>query len=222
LAWLHEALNNGHYERERCPTDRMAADIITKHFANAAKWAHACRLISHVKVGVKALPCTPSVPGMHEQGGSLSQLRALKPPLHDPKRTLIEFCCSSSSVLGLYAETHQTNCKIVRITEELDANSPVGLAKAIGACNHSKVLLWVSIPCTGGTVWQRWNRLKPGGEARLQQHWSKFRELWQSFQLVARAAKAKGHFIVGHVPHQRTMATSNVIVSFFIFFIVSF
>ena len=49
LAWLHETFANGHYDLRRCSSDRMAADIFTKHFTNAAKWLHACRLISHVK-----------------------------------------------------------------------------------------------------------------------------------------------------------------------------
>ena len=108
------------------------------------------------------------------------------------RRVIVEFCCSEDSRLGRYAEHHSLPCKIIRITEAIDANSPEGISLALNGCRRRHALLWSSIPCTGGTVWQRWNRKRPGGEEKLQVHLTKFRELWRTFSTVARMAKAKG------------------------------
>ena len=45
IRWLHEALTRGIFRLEDCHTQRMSADIFTKHFVNADSWNHATRLL---------------------------------------------------------------------------------------------------------------------------------------------------------------------------------
>ena len=67
-------------------------------------------------------------------------------------RTIIEFCCGSNSVLG---QNHPWNkgCRVVRLTKDTDMITPAGRAYAYEQLSHAapgKVMLWASIPCTGG------------------------------------------------------------------------
>ena len=49
VTWLHERMGSKDVQLEDCNTEVMAADILTKHFINSAKWLHACLLIGVVK-----------------------------------------------------------------------------------------------------------------------------------------------------------------------------
>jgi hypothetical protein len=49
LAWLFEAFKGERYDLRYCTSEEQAADIFTKHFSNPDKFAHACRMIGHIK-----------------------------------------------------------------------------------------------------------------------------------------------------------------------------
>lgn len=43
------------------------------------------------------------------------------------------------------------------------------------------ILIWVAIPCIGGSPWQNLNKLWPGGDDRIQSHIDTFTPLWLKF-----------------------------------------
>ena len=53
----------------------------------------------------------------------------------------------------------------------------------LSAVNNAKddnmVLIWLYIPCTGGSPWQNIKQLLPGGEERVQGHVKIFKALWK-------------------------------------------
>ena len=109
-------------------------------------------------------------------------------------RTLIEFCCGPSSLLGVETK-HSRGCKVVRLTEEEDVTAPRGISVALEAIAGPCTLLWGSIPCTGGCPWQKINRRRPGGEARLRKHFKLFKRMWKSFEQVARDVLKAGGMV---------------------------
>jgi len=63
---------------------------------------------------------------------------------------------------------------------------------AMNSIEGPNTLLWGSIPCTGGCPWQRINKNRPGGEAKLRMHISAFKKIWKSFVQIARAVLESG------------------------------
>jgi hypothetical protein len=86
-------------------------------------------------------------------------------------RTIIEFCCGPDSLIGR-TTPHSLGCHVVRLTQEEDVTSNRGLVTAMEAVDGPNVLLWGSLPCTGGSAWQRINKHRPGGHARLRKHFN--------------------------------------------------
>ena len=74
-------------------------------------------------------------------------------------RVIIELCTSTNSRIG---QKHQRSegCLVVRITEDDDLTSSSGVDKALSIIEQYAglpILIWVSVPCTGGSQWQRLN-----------------------------------------------------------------
>eukprot|EP00972_Heterocapsa_arctica_P030506 4491895-Heterocapsa_arctica.AAC.1 len=44
---------------------------------------------------------------------------------------------------------------------------------------------WASMPCVGGSPWQNLNRLRTGGQAKVDAHIALFNKIWANFELVA-------------------------------------
>ena len=106
-------------------------------------------------------------------------------------RTIIEFCCGPDSLIGR-ATPQSSGCYVLRLTQEEDVTSEIGWATAMEAVTGPNVLLWGSLPCTGGSSWQRINKHRPGGHARIRKHFSAFKKMWNSFEQVARSNHEKG------------------------------
>jgi len=109
----------------------------------------------------------------------------------DKSRTLIEFCCSPDSLLGKVTKQSK-RCNVVRLTQDVDVTSDHGIQMAMNSIVGPNTLLWGSIPCTGGCPWQRINKNRPGGEAKLRKHVSIFKKIWESFARIARAVVDAG------------------------------
>ena len=83
------------------------------------------------------------------------------------KRHIVEFCCGPNSKIG-DKRYQRDGCQVTRITEDDDVTTNKGLYKAIQAVRQENCLLWVSIPCTGGSPWQHINAKKPVGAKRVK------------------------------------------------------
>ena len=86
------------------------------------------------------------------------------------KRVIVEICCGKDSLMGSKS-LQRDGCEVIRITKENDVTTAKGLQIAMEAVKRPNCLLWVAIPCTGGSSWQHINKLKPGGKANLEEHY---------------------------------------------------
>ena len=69
------------------------------------------------------------------------------------------------------------------------------MAKALAAVSVPgiPVLLFGSLPCIGGSAFQRLNwRRGPQTQAKIRAHWEEFEKLWKHYVLVAVACRANG------------------------------
>ena len=110
-------------------------------------------------------------------------------------RRIVEFCCGAQSRIGTLAPP---DCDVVRLTIDDDMTTEAGVAKAIAAVSQAgiQVLLFGSIPCTGGSPYTRLNwHLGPDTRRKIRAHRALFRKLWLSFEAVAAACVANG----GHI-----------------------
>ena len=110
---------------------------------------------------------------------------ALDIPKEACGRTLIEFCCEEDSVLG---RVSPPDCNVIRLTEEHDLTQEATVQELLQSFqqgDYGQILLWASIPCTGGSQWNVFNLLKHPKEMapRMEMHWALFRILWSSFVL---------------------------------------
>ena len=93
-------------------------------------------------------------------------LSATKPPVDEwagIDRVIIEYCCYENSLMGQKIRESR-GCKVIRVTEDHDQTTDAGcnwlLRKIAKIPKHLPILLWGSIPCTGGTPWARFNLRK--------------------------------------------------------------
>ena len=118
-------------------------------------------------------------------------------------RMLIEYCCGPDSLLG--QSTHSSSgCEVVRLTERIDMTTESGLRFALDAVRpapRGRILLWSSIPCTGGSTWQYINQirnLKNRNANRISNwvdHWTLYKRLWANFLVLADAVRKAGGII---------------------------
>ena len=100
---------------------------------------------------------------------------------------MIEFCCGEDSLMGSAAASGH-ECHVIRVTRRNEVTTKPGSAfvdKALALAQKTvgkNVLVWASIPCTGGTSWTHLNALK-GDQTRLKiaAHRKEFRRIWASF-----------------------------------------
>ena len=110
-------------------------------------------------------------------------------------RVMIEYCCSKDSSLGR-PNTFSKGCKIVRVHEDLNANSKscedmlVATTKTIKRDNpQAQVLVYAALPCTGGSSWQFVNEAG-GANEKVRERKRSFRRLLKSLKrLMLRLAE---------------------------------
>ena len=104
------------------------------------------------------------------------------------RRIIFEWCCGEESKIGIHTEWSD-GCDVIRITFGNDVTTKEGLAWVIAQVKnqeHDEILLWGSIPCTGGTQWTRINAAKGKKTLELIQFRIRvFMKIWTSFVLVA-------------------------------------
>ena len=79
------------------------------------------------------------------------------------------------------------------MTEAIDFTSKVGLIYVLNIIRiyGPRVLLWISIPCTGGCTWQAINRTRNAkARQRIDMHLDLYRALWKNVEVALEAAQA--------------------------------
>ena len=113
---------------------------------------------------------------------------------------MIEFCCGEDSLLGQTEKFRSANgCKVVRVTEKLDARSSISMTLMMEVVNSTpghQLLLFSAMPCAGGSPWQYLNIKKPGVAAKVRKHWKLFKELWEVFVAVAERVLSVGGEVI--------------------------
>ena len=151
------------------------------------------------------------VPLLHGRGLQSPKGNAISPSEFDPARfasgglpqyLMIEFCCSATSRIGAACPT---DAIVIRCTEEDDVVKATTLAQLQAAVQCSQqlgvpVVLWGSIPCTGGSQWQVVNRARFGVTAKLQRHWAQFRKHWTAFRTIAATVLQGGGLVANEWP----------------------
>ena len=102
------------------------------------------------------------------------------------KMVILEFCCDVESAISTY---RSPEAFVVRFTEKSDLTRPSTWKKAIEIIDsrpNGQVMLWASIPCTGGASFQKLNVAKGIGLEKQKQYINcsilcgQFLYLWQS------------------------------------------
>ena len=104
------------------------------------------------------------------------------------RRIIFEWCCGEESKIGIHTEWSD-GCEVIRITVSTDVTTKEGLASVIAQIKiheHDEILLWGSIPCTGGAAAGQENSSKGKKTLELIQFRIRvFMKIWTSFVLVA-------------------------------------
>ena len=179
LGWISEQFRRKHYDIAYISTLLQAADILTKPFTNAEKWSRALALmaISPLKLDVRKSGAAATTPGS-------TLLTQRSPPLH--KRLIIEVCCGDDSLIGNLAINKYKDCKVVRITESMNLNDPKTRREVLSIAKEAhkdglRILVWASLPCTGGSQWARLNLAVDKNRSAVFEARRKFTKLWASF-----------------------------------------
>ena len=177
LSWLAEQFRRKHFRLVYVTSQLQAADILTKPFANSEKWKRAVSLIavwshSPLRQATERKAC----PG---------ELRANLSESHD--RVLVEFCCGPESKLGDLSRKPTKGCHIIRCTEDRDVTKPANrqeirreLLDVISVNPSMKILVWISIPCTGGTPWIYINLMNESSRRKVEYHQFVFQKIWSA------------------------------------------
>ena len=89
-----------------------------------------------------------------------------------PYNYVIEYCCGPESFIGKYV---REDCWYVRLTIENDLTTESGFKHAQECFRKAiegggSILLWVAIPCTGGSPWQNYNKQFPNARKLIREH----------------------------------------------------
>ena len=178
LGWISEQFRRKHYVLAYVNTSLQAADILTKPFTSNEKWAKALKLLSIRR---------DSQPSRKASAASSRRANAtVQRPEAQVKRVIVEVCCSEDSLLGQIADKEYQDCKVIRITEKEDLNDPSTRKHIVSLCKEHRrlghpILIWTSLPCTGGTSWSHVNLSFDGDREKVYEARKKFNKLWASF-----------------------------------------
>ena len=141
------------------------------------------------------------------QGGKGGPSRRSTPVASKPSvdwsqydRVIIEFCCYENSLMGKRTPASKS-CYILRVTEQHDQTTEEGLRWLLDEIHKIPkdlpILLWGSIPCTGGSPWTRYNLRKypQTFPARLRHLRAQWRKMVHNFYKVSEViCQRNGHW----------------------------
>ncbi len=112
-------------------------------------------------------------------------------------RTCIELCCDVDSKIG--SDTHSAlACRKVRFTIRHDLTSESGVQLAMDAVTTAQLahpghlLVWISVPCTGGCPWHHVNGRYASAQKKIQEDKILFEKLWENCAKIAEYAMRSG------------------------------
>ena len=101
-------------------------------------------------------------------------------------RVLLEICCSPSSSLGEVGDREFKDCLTIRKTEEDDFTTNKGQLRVKEVLDkyatRLPVLVWVSLPCTGGSSWQdlNWRKGSESTKEGIRKQWRQLKNMWNA------------------------------------------
>ena len=184
LSWLEEQFRRKWYKLVHGPSMMQAADILTKPFTNAEKWKFAVHLLGHSdgKNNGKTNKSNPHSKSQVSHALPAASDESSGEPAVGPKpsRLIVEVCCSKNSKLSDCSRSKSKGCLVYQFTEEnnlLSEDNRREIARKVNQFPKSKlVLIWLSLPCTGGTTWTFINLKHPKARRRVI---SEIRKLWK-------------------------------------------
>ena len=198
--WLNERINEGDFVFINCPSEYQGGDILTKHCVDKRVWARNLMLIGHFTrqqlISASAHEVCPAIPRLDSfdvqssRVGNLSHILRHAANCGKFRRIIIEFCCSPQSLLGIHADS---DCCVIRITKDIDANQLQTVAECSRVCKRPNVMLFGSIPCTGGSTWSYINTKTPSGAKKVRQHVLKMIPLFRTFSRLAEICASHGN-----------------------------
>lgn len=111
------------------------------------------------------------------------------PSIAAHSRVLIEFCCGPDSKLGDRARNYSKDCYIIRCPEGRNVTSRSNRMEIrnelIKAIEQPKIqpcptLIWISIPCAGGTTWSYVNLQHESARLKVEYSRLVFEKIWSS------------------------------------------
>ena len=112
-------------------------------------------------------------------------------------------------------------CRVIRVTSEHDMTTERGLLWLLGVVReipkHIPILLWGSIPCTGGSAWIRLNLKQypnsfPGRLRMLRKQW---RKMFLNFTRVCDVIRRRGGYWALEWPSTCAYWDSPIVEEFF-------
>ena len=165
----------------------QVADILTKPFTNAEKLRFALALMSHEATRGKgdqsssSCGATSGTPRPKALASSRSSGEPGAGPT--PNRLLVEICCSPMSKLSDVSREAAVGCRVIQFTEKHSLLDELYVASIVNDFPVSKdVVLWLSLPCTGGTPWSHVNLKIPSAAKEVMRHVKTVKKLWKAVE----------------------------------------
>ena len=132
------------------------------------------------------------------------------------KRRLIEIACGRNSELSKYAYGNE-ECDCVRFTAEDDICWKSTHDEIVAAASSDNVLIWISLPCTGGCSYNAQNRRKSFmSNKSVEAHQFNFEHMLKCVLVVLQSLQLRQRYplIVLELPTGNTYWNFNLLMQF--------
>jgi hypothetical protein len=115
----------------------------------------------------------------------------------DGKRLIVEVCYHPESKPSQTNRKWSEGCEVLQFTKEFDLNeieNQIEIAEYVNSFEGDvKPLIWISLPCTGGTPWTYINMKIPSAREKILKHVREFDRLWISLKSFLRMLNCDVH-----------------------------
>ena len=179
FGWLQQQFKDDQFDLVNVSTSYQVADLLTKPFTSPAKRQHAIDLLGLVDYE-HSPPSKPTLVASPRGEGDSSY-----------DRIMIEYCCSENSKLGEENRKHSRGCKVIRVTEDDDATRDECITKTVKKVeglrrsnpkDKTDLMIYISLPCTGGCPWNNVNKGSQNGKEKIKEHQRLFKKLFKGLE----------------------------------------